>query len=328
MIRIPAWGLLCAALGVAWLGLNAATAQDASESVVEASWEANRYFVDQAGLEVTLRLEVKGDQPVTVENWALSSAAFSVNGHALGSRKGRKELALDPGQVLETTLNLESAVQALEAWDRRALRLTYHGVEGTEAQEVLFFEIAEKGVEFTELPAAQLADYQVILRTNRGDMWAEFWPDIAPNHVRNFLDLSYTGFYDESQFHRVIPGFMIQGGRSKGGLPAPRTLDAEFTDRKHTPGVLSMARLSGQPNSATSEFFIMHARYPSLDGKYSAFGKLIEGIEVVNQVVVTGNNALMRMQPNSPVAQTPMTPQIIERALVVKKVTPPQDKED
>ncbi len=332
MIRTATWGALGLALTIAlsfaaWAGAFASH-QNAAEQAVVASWTANRYYVDQEGLKVELRVEVQGDRPVTLENWALSSAAFSVDGHALGSRKGKKELALEPGQVVETTLNLEPALQALEAWDRRALRLTYHGVEGTEAQDVLFFEIAEKGIEFLELPEKQLTDYQVILRTNRGDMWLEFWPDVAPNHVRNFLDLSYTGFYDQSQFHRVIPGFMIQGGRSKGGLKAPRNVDAEFNDRKHTPGVLSMARLDGQPNSASSEFFVMHARYPSLDGKYSGFGKIIEGLDVVDQIVRSGDKTWLQLNRNDPRGHTPTTPQIIERALVVKKVTPPKAKQD
>ena len=322
MIRFLGWGALCAALlALPW----AFSSQDSAPSVVEANWKAQRYFVDGQGLKVTLRLEVAGTRPVQVENWALSSAAFSVDGHALGSRKGKKELSLEGGQVVETTLNLEPALHALEAWDRRSLRLTYHGVEGSKAQEVLFFEIAEKGIEFMELPEKQLTDYQVILRTNQGDMWLEFWPDVAPNHVRNFLDLSYTGFYDESQFHRVIPGFMIQGGRSKGGLQAPRTLKAEFSDRKHQPGILSMARLDGQNDSASSEFFVMHARYPSLDGKYSIFGKLIEGLEVVNKIVQTGNKAFNLRDPRGHV---PTTPQIIERSLVVKKVSPPKSGTD
>ncbi|MEZ6020542.1 MAG: peptidylprolyl isomerase [Planctomycetota bacterium] len=175
-----------------------------------------------------------------------------------------------------------------------------------------------------ELPKEQLADYQVLLRTNRGDIWIDLWPDVAENHVRNYLDLAYTGYYDGSQFHRVIPNFMIQGGRNKQGTKAPRTLNAEFSDRKHVRGVLSMARLGDDINSATTEFFLMHVRYPSLDGKYTAFGQTIEGLEVIDKIVVTGNPTF---SSNDPRGFTPTSPQVIERALVVRKVAPPEVKE-
>ncbi len=316
--------LLSAAVVVGGFALATGTTKPQGESV-QASIEAARYFIEGESLKVTLRLEVTATESVELEPWALSSAAFSVDGRALGSRKGKKDLVLDPGQVLETTLNLAPAVLGLEAWDRRPFRLTYHGSAGAEPQQILFFEAAEKGIEFMDLPAEQLDDYQVILRTNRGDMWADFWPTVAEQHVRNYLDLSYTGFYDGTMFHRVIPGFMIQGGGAKPGSKAPRTVNAEFNDRKHTRGVLSMARLGGgQVNSATSEFFVMHARYPSLDGQYTAFGELLEGLEVVDKIVQTGNLALQRTQRNNPAANRPLTPQVIERAIVVRKAAAPK----
>ena len=124
-----------------------------------------------------------------------------------------------------------------------------------------------------------------------GVMKAELYPDIAPATVKNFTDLAGKGFYNGLIFHRVIPGFMIQGGDPEGtGMGGPGyTIKGEFTsngfrnDLKHTRGVLSMARAM-DPNSAGSQFFIMHEDSPHLDGQYAAFGKIIEGIEVVDKI--------------------------------------------
>ena len=122
-------------------------------------------------------------------------------------------------------------------------------------------------------------------------MKAELYPEIAPNTVNNFISLVKKGFYDGVIFHRVIPGFMIQGGDPKGvGIGGPGyCIRGEFTangfknDLKHDRGVLSMARTMA-PNSAGSQFFIMHEDSPHLDGQYASFGKLIEGIEVVDKI--------------------------------------------
>ena len=132
----------------------------------------------------------------------------------------------------------------------------------------------------------------VTIEMANGDiMKAELYPEIAPNTVNNFISLVKKGFYDGLIFHRVISGFMIQGGDPKGvGIGGPGyCIRGEFTangfknDLKHSRGVLSMAR-SGNPNSAGSQFFIMHEDSPHLDGGYAAFGKLIEGIEVVDKI--------------------------------------------
>ena len=125
-------------------------------------------------------------------------------------------------------------------------------------------------------------------------MKAELYPDIAPNTVKNFVELVEKGFYDGLIFHRVIRGFMIQGGCPEGtGMGGPGYgIDGEFyqngfvNDLKHTEGVLSMAR-SMMPNSAGSQFFVMHKTSPHLDGSYAAFGKVIEGMEVVNAIAET-----------------------------------------
>ena len=126
---------------------------------------------------------------------------------------------------------------------------------------------------------------------NGKEIKIELYPDVAPATVENFVNLVKDGFYDGLIFHRVIPGFMIQGGCPQGtGMGGPgHTIKGEFAangvknDLRHTRGVLSMAR-SGNPNSAGSQFFIMHADAPHLDGQYAAFGKVIEGMDVVDEI--------------------------------------------
>ncbi len=138
---------------------------------------------------------------------------------------------------------------------------------------------------------------------------AELYPDIAPNTVNNFLSLVNKGFYNGLTFHRVIEGFMIQGGCPNGnGMGDPGySIAGEFAqnsfsnDLKHTPGVLSMAR-SMHPDSAGSQFFVMHKTSPHLDGAYAAFGKVIEGLEVVNQIAETPTDY----------GDRPMTPQVMK----------------
>ena len=130
-----------------------------------------------------------------------------------------------------------------------------------------------------------------ITMENGGVMKVELYPDKAPNTVNNFLSLAGKGFYDGLIFHRVIPGFMIQGGDPKGvGIGGPGySIRGEFRANgfqnalKHDRGVLSMARTLA-PNSAGSQFFIMHEDAPHLDGQYAAFGKVIEGIENVDKI--------------------------------------------
>ena len=135
----------------------------------------------------------------------------------------------------------------------------------------------------------------VTFTMENGDiMKAELYPDIAPVSVNNFISLIQKNFYDGLIFHRVIRGFMIQGGDPQGtGMGGPgNSIKGEFAangfqnDLKHTEGVLSMAR-SMMPDSAGSQFFIMHKNAPHLDGSYAAFGKIIEGMDVVNKIAET-----------------------------------------
>lgn len=140
-----------------------------------------------------------------------------------------------------------------------------------------------------------MANPIVTITMENGDvMKAELYPEIAPNTVNNFIDLVQKGFYDSLIFHRVIPGFMIQGGCPNGnGMGGPGySIKGEFSQNgfannlKHTPGVLSMARAM-HPDSAGSQFFIMHKTSPHLDGAYAAFGKVTEGLEIVDKIAST-----------------------------------------
>ncbi len=138
----------------------------------------------------------------------------------------------------------------------------------------------------------------VTITMENGDVIkAELYPEIAPNSVNNFISLIKKGFYDGLIFHRVISGFMIQGGCPQGiGTGGPGyTIPGEFAqngfknDLRHTPGVLSMARAM-HPDSAGSQFFIMHKAAPHLDGSYAAFGKVIEGMDVVDKIADTATD--------------------------------------
>ena len=150
----------------------------------------------------------------------------------------------------------------------------------------------------------------VTMETTAGVIKAELYPEIAPNTVNNFISLIQKGFYDGLTFHRVIENFMIQGGDPDGnGTGGPGySIKGEFTqngfknDLKHTKGVLSMAR-SMMPDSAGSQFFIMHKVSPHLDGAYAAFGKVIEGMDVVNRIA----------QVDTDYSDRPIEPQVMKK---------------
>ena len=157
----------------------------------------------------------------------------------------------------------------------------------------------------------------VIFEMENGDkMKGELYPEIAPQTVENFEKLVNDGFYDGLIFHRVIPGFMIQGGCPKGnGTGGPGwNIKGEFSmngfenNLKHTRGVLSMAR-SMMPDSAGSQFFIMVADAPHLDGQYASFGKIIEGIETADAIVMTKRDMMDK----------PKTPQRMKKVTIVEE---------
>ena len=148
-----------------------------------------------------------------------------------------------------------------------------------------------------------------VIKTSEGEMIAEFWPEVAPNTVDNFKKLARSGFYDGTAFHRIVKGFMIQGGDPLTKDPAKESrygtgdpgykIKAEFNDRSHERGVLSMAR-SNDPDSAGSQFFICLANVSRLDHQYTTFGKLIKGDDVlakIGDIEVTMSDSGERSKP-------------------------------
>ncbi|HZA34062.1 MAG TPA: peptidylprolyl isomerase, partial [Vicinamibacterales bacterium] len=168
---------------------------------------------------------------------------------------------------------------------------------------------------FSSEPPADLAAYRATIETSMGNIGVELFPDRAPNHVRNFLRLAQAGVYDGTAFHRVVRGFVVQGGHlptrkeplAESQQRFVRNLQPEFNDTPHDKGILSMARLD-DPASANTSFFIVTARTPALDGKYTVFGRVVEGLDVVE-----------RIEASPVTGETPVTRVEVTRVSVVKK---------
>jgi cyclophilin family peptidyl-prolyl cis-trans isomerase len=169
-------------------------------------------------------------------------------------------------------------------------------------------ESAATATEPQEKPMSDYENKVAEIHTSAGEIDVRFFPDVAPKHVRNFIDLAQKGFYNGTKFHRVIPGFMIQGGdpNTISGDPgtwgtggAPSNVPAEFNTVSHKRGILSMAR-SQDPNSASSQFFIVVKDSPFLDRQYSVFGEVTKGMDVADTIVNAPRGAMDR--PNNPVS--------------------------
>lgn len=165
-----------------------------------------------------------------------------------------------------------------------------------------YAETKEK--KFTKEEIKKMSETRAVIETKFGNIELKFFPDVAPNHVNNFIELAKKGFYDGTTFHRVIPGFMIQGGdpnskdpdKSRHGMGGPGyTLKAEFNNKQHKRGILSMAR-AAHPDSAGSQFFICVADSLFLDRQYTVFGEVVSGMEVVDKIVSQPRDA--RDNPN------------------------------
>ena len=163
---------------------------------------------------------------------------------------------------------------------------------------------------FSPEEVKKMSKQQAVIHTKLGDITLRFFPEVAPNHVNGFIELSQKGFYNGTTFHRVLPNFVIQGGdpnskspdRSKHGMGGPGyNLKAEFSNKPHKRGTLSMAR-AAHPDSAGSQFFICVADTPSLDGKYTVFGEVIKGMDVVDKIVSQPRDA--RDNPNGRIEMT------------------------
>ena len=162
----------------------------------------------------------------------------------------------------------------------------------------------------------KMTDTTAVIDTKFGKIELKFFPELAPNHVNNFIDLAKNGFYDGTTFHRVIPGFMIQGGdpntkdpdRKKHGMGGPGyAVKAEFNQTPHKRGILSMAR-SSDPDSAGSQFFICVGDAPFLDRQYTAFGQVTSGMDVADKIV-----SQPRDKQDNPLERVEIKVQLIEK---------------
>jgi len=169
---------------------------------------------------------------------------------------------------------------------------------------------------FTQEEMKKMSETTAMIETRFGNIELKFFPDVAPNHVSNFIELAKKGFYDGTTFHRVIPGFMIQGGdpnsknpdRSKHGMGGPGfTIKAEFNNKPHKRGILSMAR-AANPDSAGSQFFICVADSHFLDKKYTVFAEVQSGMDVVDKIV-----SQQRDKNDNPLERIEMKVKILEK---------------
>lgn len=179
---------------------------------------------------------------------------------------------------------------------------------------------------FTLSPVVKAADKQahVVIETQYGNIEMQLLPYVAPNHVKNFIKLARSGFYDGTIFHRVIPGFMVQGGdpntrgqdKSSYGAGGPGyTIAAEFNNQPHVRGTVSMAR-AGDPDSAGSQFFIVVKNSRFLDKKYTVFARVIKGMEVVDEIV-----SQKRDKNDNPRERIEMLVQIVNESVLKKTLT-------
>ncbi len=239
--------------------------------------------------EFVLRVEVLEDTELSAT--VLSGMQLEVVvGDAAPAMIGR---ALDgtvkvaAGTVVERRLAVDVPAPAEAGTGLTRVGVTWPGISG--ATTSLRIAPDQSGIDVETL---DLEKTQVLLVTNFGSMTVGFLPDDAPNHSKNFIKLAKSGFYDGTRFHRVMRGFMIQGGcpnTKEGATGTPGTgnpgytIDREVSDVRHNRGVLSMAR-GPDPNSAGSQFFVLHGAAPWLDGEYSAFGKLAAGEDTLDKI--------------------------------------------
>jgi peptidyl-prolyl cis-trans isomerase B (cyclophilin B) len=173
-----------------------------------------------------------------------------------------------------------------------------------------------KSKTFSQEEIKKMSETKALIETKFGAIELKFFPEVAPQHVNNFIELAQKGFFDGTTFHRVIPGFMIQGGdpnsknpdKSKHGMGGPGySIKAEFNNRSHKRGTLSMAR-SSHPDSAGSQFFICVADAPFLNNKYTVFGEVLSGMDVADQIV-----AQQRDKNDNPLERIEMKVKIVEK---------------
>ena len=276
---------------------------------------------------------VKIGQPLELELRIVANAATQVPAAALGgidleaTIDGRKAAPIRqtvPGAVLlaaGTTIHRRISLDSGQYWSDADLRgatqvhLRWAALDGVETTVRVVPDLS--GIDVSKL---DLSKTRVRFVTSAGDLVIGFFPDQAPGHVVNMIELCKSGFYDGTRFHRILRGFMVQGGCPNTKLGADGTpgtggpgyaIPAEFSDIKHVRGIVSMARGSGE-DTAGSQFFLMHGAAPHLDGKYSAFGQIEEGLEVLDRIADTPVRPAPTGEPSVPVQDVWLWAAIVE----------------
>ena len=258
-----------------------------------------------ADLVLTVQVTQKADVPLTLlSGMKLKCTVNGQPGPSL-SEEVSGTVSLAAGTKIERRISVE-LTRVVPTVDQEGLtRISFEWV-GKEASTVISIAPDLREIEVSQF---DLTHTKVNLVTNYGEMLIKFYPDKAPKHVENFIKLSKDGFYDGTKFHRIIRGFMIQGGcpntkegatgRPGAGSPG-YSVDAEFNDTRHVKGVLSMAR-SSDPNSAGCQFFIVHAPAQHLDGQYTAFGELVTGMDTLDKIAAVAVEGPQNSTPVEPV---------------------------
>ncbi len=278
---------------------------------VRATLTTPRSIVPAGGtVELRLLLEVTADASVPgdlLTGIALDCKVDDQAGPKVDEKGKGGFVALTAGTRIERTIKVPAARFAPNADGSgfAVVAVQWRDVGGANC----VFKLAPDSSK-VDLDKLDLAKTQVVLVTNHGEMTLSFRPDKAPKHVRNFLELCKSGFYDGTKFHRVIRNFMIQGGdpntkddskQAQWGMGGSgKNIDAEFSDIRHVRGTLSMAR-SNDPNSASSQFFIVHKDSTHLDKNYTAFGNLEKGADTLDSIANTMCGGAQGSQPLQPV---------------------------
>lgn len=290
-----------------------------STSKLNATLTAARSIVT-AGATVDLVLTLEAAAEQELDQSLLTGVRLDVKlGDKAGPRideKGKSgKVTVAGGTRIERRISLPAAKFAAggDASAFQVVAVQWRDLPGANC----VFKIAPDSSQ-VDLNAINLNTTQVILLTNHGEMTIGFLPEVAPNTVRNFLELCKSGFYSGTKFHRVIRNFMIQGGdpltkddkmqAQWGSGGSGKNLKAEFNSTRHVRGVLSMAR-SNDPDSASSQFFIVHKDAPHLDNQYTAFGNLVKGADVLDSIAMT--------MCGGPQGSTPLQPVVLEATVIL-----------
>ena len=309
--------LLC---GFVPFGATALTAQQDLDAGVVVRLETDKKIMT-AGDKLTVRLVAEFKTATSVPATMVGGVALDTFLDGNESKSLREtvdgEVRIAAGTSITRTLEIDTGAMWGEG------ELDGHSVLGLKwpgyatAAATVRLAPDQAGLDLDKL---DLAKTKVRLVTSKGELVIGFFPDKAPNHVKNFIKLSKEGFYHGTRFHRVIRGFMAQGGcpnTKEGATGIPGTgnpgysINAEFNDVKHERGIVSMAR-SSDPNSAGSQFFLMHGEAPGLDGQYSAFGQIESGLDTLDAICESPVTRSRSGEPSQPVEDLWLYAAIVE----------------